>query len=336
LRNNKGSVIIVALWALFILGILALAINSYVRPQLSVAEELKYRTKMLYAAKAGLKMAIAEVLQDETDSYDALNDAWSNNEADFKNVAVGDASFSIRYETSACCYGGEDAQNIRYGLIDEERKININTASSAVLVNFFEIAGGIDSQRAAQIADSILDWRDTDDEPRPNGAESGYYTFLKPPYLPKNGNFQVLEELLLVRGMTPEIFDSVKGRITLYGKGAININTADILILRSIGISAPLAEKIVNFRKGIDGIEATKDDEIFENISTIADTLKSKVGLTDEESAQLNGILGSGSIAVKSDNFTGYCAAEVHGARKPTIVTFVFDRNKTVKYWREN
>jgi type II secretory pathway component PulK len=55
------------------------------------------------------------------------------------------------------------------------------------------------------IADSILDWLDTDDQPREYGAETEYYSTLQPPYQPKNGPLSTVEELLLVRGVTPAL-----------------------------------------------------------------------------------------------------------------------------------
>src|SRR5205807_2358577 len=55
------------------------------------------------------------------------------------------------------------------------------------------------------VANSILDWMDPDEEPRSNGAESDYYTTLPTPYNAKNGPLDSLEELLLVRGVTPEL-----------------------------------------------------------------------------------------------------------------------------------
>ncbi len=54
-----------------------------------------------------------------------------------------------------------------------------------------------------QIADAILDWIDEDDEPREYGAELDYYATLDPPYSPRNGPLETIEELLLVRGVTP-------------------------------------------------------------------------------------------------------------------------------------
>jgi DNA uptake protein ComE-like DNA-binding protein len=55
------------------------------------------------------------------------------------------------------------------------------------------------------VADAIVDWRDTDDTPSPYGAESEYYGSVQPPYRAKNGPFETVEELLLVKGVTPEM-----------------------------------------------------------------------------------------------------------------------------------
>ena len=55
------------------------------------------------------------------------------------------------------------------------------------------------------VADAILDWLDADDEPREFGAEVDYYSMLPTPYMPTNGPLQSVEELLLVRGVTPEL-----------------------------------------------------------------------------------------------------------------------------------
>jgi hypothetical protein len=53
------------------------------------------------------------------------------------------------------------------------------------------------------VADAILDWLDTDEQPREYGAEADYYATLDPPYGAKNGPLETVEELLLVKGVTP-------------------------------------------------------------------------------------------------------------------------------------
>lgn len=117
-------------------------------------------------------------------------------------------------------YGG-----IRFGLQNESARLNINTliileensASLAPMIEASESAEEVDSQNIAvsllmglpgmteDVAEAILDWIDEDEEPRPLGAELEYYTTLATPYSPPNGPLQSVEELLLVRGVTPTL-----------------------------------------------------------------------------------------------------------------------------------
>ena len=55
------------------------------------------------------------------------------------------------------------------------------------------------------VADAILDFVDADDETREYGAERDYYSQLPTPYAPVNGPLQSIEQLLLVRGVTPQL-----------------------------------------------------------------------------------------------------------------------------------
>jgi hypothetical protein len=65
----------------------------------------------------------------------------------------------------------------------------------------------VPSDTASAIADAIIDWEDDDDEHRVNGAESDYYMGLPTPYPAKNKRLDSLEELLFVKGVTPELFN---------------------------------------------------------------------------------------------------------------------------------
>lgn len=96
---------------------------------------------------------------------------------------------------------------IRYGLEDDSTRLNLNA-----LAALEESQPGVGRQLlmalpncTEEIADAILDWIDADDEPREFGAEIDYYSTLVPPYAPKNGPLDTVEELLLVTGVTPEL-----------------------------------------------------------------------------------------------------------------------------------
>ena len=98
----------------------------------------------------------------------------------------------------------------RFGLIDESSKINLNTMpyAEATLAlsggNVRDLLMGL-PEMTEEIADSILDWMDADDEARDYGVESSYYEGLSPPYSAKNGPMDSLDELLLVYGVTPQL-----------------------------------------------------------------------------------------------------------------------------------
>ena len=142
--------------------------------------------------------------------------------------------------------------------------------------------------------------------------------------------------MLLVKGITQDLFNRVKDRITIYGTGAININTADKIVLKSLGMSDALADKIIHFRDGSDGEEATDDDNIFETIDAITETLISAENLSENEVSQLNNILEVVQFCVYSDNFTGNSFGSLKSESASIKIVFIFNRNKVVKYWREN
>ena len=331
IRNTKdGSILIIILWSLFFLSALAVAISAYVRPELDLAGKLMDRTKMYYLANAGVKRAILEIERDETDTYDALSDVWSNNNA-FAKIEVDDGIFSIVNRQT-----GEPAnRQTKYGLIDEGRKININKVPHSVLKKLFEITCEITSDEASDIADSIIDWRDEDDEPGDNGAEDDYYSRLKPGYPCKDGDFEIPEELLLVKGLTQEKFDKVKDMITVYSEGSVNINTAESLTLQALGMTEELVEKVMRFRNGSDGEEPGEDANVFEDVGSIADTLNAVEELSNSEIAQINKIFSFGLLSVRSDNFMGQSLGQIGNKDDAVSIVFVFDRKgKVIKYWR--
>jgi DNA uptake protein ComE-like DNA-binding protein len=99
-------------------------------------------------------------------------------------------------------YGG-----IRYGLENESARLNLNTVLLAD-------SSGEDGARKVlmtlpgmteSIADAILDWLDADNDTRLLGAERDYYSSLNPSYAPRNGPIGSIEELLMVREVTPAL-----------------------------------------------------------------------------------------------------------------------------------
>ena len=99
------------------------------------------------------------------------------------------------------------AEGYRFGLMDECNKINLNVLpfTDVWLPNSGRNMLMALPNMTEEIADSILDWLDADDETREFGTEGAYYSSEQPPYAAKNGPMDSLDELLLVRGVTPQL-----------------------------------------------------------------------------------------------------------------------------------
>lgn len=315
MKTKRGSVLIIVLWSLFFLSALALAIDGYIRPRLDLGARLLRKARVHYYAEAGVKEAMLIIGKDAEAEYDCLNDAWCGAGGNPEKTLPGGGAFTLE-------------------LIDEERKVNINKASYDTLKNLFEIAGEVSSQDAEDLADSVIDWRDEDDDARDNGAEDGYYSIRHPGYDCKNKDFELLEELLLVKGMDRDVLDKVRSRITVHGQGAVNINTADAFIFECLGMTEELAGKIISIRG------AGAADHIFDNTGEILEDIKDfeeeGLDLSAEEISQLNKVLAKGLFGTRSDNFLGRAVGKLQNRPDSASITFVYDRNeKKIKYWKE-
>lgn len=72
------------------------------------------------------------------------------------------------------------------------------------LVYFFQQRD--DSVNAEALVDSIRDWIDEDEDVDGDGAESEFYQSAETPYPCKNGPMDSIDELLLIKGMTPDLY----------------------------------------------------------------------------------------------------------------------------------
>ena len=142
---------------------------------------------------------------------------------------------------------------------------------------------GADAGEMTPVVNCILDWIDPDDNPRIQGAENSYYQDLSPSYYVKNGPIDDLSELLLIKGITPELYWGITstnyqpgairppgsrfGRnatlpsytvgltslFTPLSRGKININTASPEVLQLVpGMTPEFAQAIVSAREGED------------------------------------------------------------------------------------
>ncbi len=177
-RKNKGLVIIAVLWMVVVLMVMTAILGRKSRLDMKVCLARTEAVRCKWACRAGIEKAIAVLTEDETEN-DGLLDLWSENPEDFNDIMLEKCFFTVR-------------------VIDESSKLNINAATKDQLLGLPEMV--------EEIADAIIDWRDSDDMPGGAGVESGYYEGLTYGYLARNGPFRTLRELLMVKDVTDELF----------------------------------------------------------------------------------------------------------------------------------
>ena len=339
LKDRSGSILIVCFFVLMMLTMFTLTVGYTLRQKFQVLTRLDARQKLRLVGDAGVQAAIYRVLhfQNRPAAYDALNQAWSRNEAAFKDVKVGEGSFSVFYDADPSEEPETPQTEVKiYGLVDEERKINLNLMTSPeVLQRLFTEAAALSVGEAKALVAAIQDWKDGDDDASSVGAEGRYYHELTPAYSPRNAKFETLAELRWVKGMTPEIYEKVRPYLTLDSSGQVNLNTASKKVLLALGFSQDLCAQILAYRNGRDRLEGTSDDQAFEELSSVVQELANEGRLDNNDRAQLRSVLELGMLTVKSSFFTAQVLAQLKYQSQMLQIKAIFDKRGTPKRWEE-
>ncbi len=177
-KRNEGLVLIAVLWTVMVLIVMVAVLARKSRLDMKIAAARMDGVRMKWACRAGIEKAVAVLNEDETENDTAL-DTWSDNAEDFNDIALENCVLNIR-------------------VVDEASKLNINYATKEQLMGL--------PNMVEEIADAIIDWRDTDDTAGGLGVEGGYYEMLDFGYMARNGPFRTIRELLLVKDVTEELF----------------------------------------------------------------------------------------------------------------------------------
>lgn len=236
---EKGISLVVVLWVLALLMIIATELVYTARVDGLSTTNFRDETSAESLARAGINRAIAEIA------------------VPYKLVAL-DAQGSLRFireddhvqEPNPRQFDLGEGR-VEYIIEDENGKINLNKAPRESVANLLKISG-LEGSALDTVADSTIDWRDANHEHQLNGAEDDFYQTLQRPYGAKDGPFDTIEELLLVKGMDSDIFYGIEKNndpnddfttkefkgiykyLTVRGEGKININTADEKVLKAV------------------------------------------------------------------------------------------------------
>ena len=197
---RRGFVLLTVLIVVMLAAMVAISLLFRMRAEETASAAGASSEQAWSAALSGVQEAIRMARQAKPGSLD-----WQDNPATFYDRFVFEDG-ADRWCFTVYSAGTSDTGELRYGLTDEASKLNVNTATEEMLG---KVPGFTSS-----LTQALLDFLDPDDTPRPEGAEQEYYDALPSPYKVFNGPLSTLDELLLVRGFTPQI---------LYGEDA-NLN----------------------------------------------------------------------------------------------------------------
>jgi DNA uptake protein ComE-like DNA-binding protein len=191
--RKKASILVGLLWCLALLSVIVIGVLHTARMDLLVVKNYGDRIQAHYLALAGIEKAEALLFQNAKDrsrskknhSGDFYDDA-----SQFREIQFGRGVFTVLRRGRSDEGGG-----IIFGIGDEESRLNVNTAATNELSQL--------QNMTPDVATAIVNWRGGDSTAV--AAEAQYYAGLQPPYQPRNGPFQTVRELLMVRGVTPEL-----------------------------------------------------------------------------------------------------------------------------------
>jgi general secretion pathway protein K len=246
--KNQGVALITVILIVSILVALSIELNRSSRADIYDAANISDGIKLTYIAKSGFYGAASLLVNAKNDDETTLRDDWANTETLSVQAKqfFDDGYFVVKVE--------DEAGKIPLNKVDGSKD---NPVPGVLLRLLKQPEFGLDPSQADAIVAAIKDWIDEDNEVTGSGAESLYYATQDPPYEAKNAPLDCIEELLMIKGITKELYAGGNGKpslaqlVTVDSEGTININTAPIMVLRALSdaITVSLADRIDEYRK---------------------------------------------------------------------------------------
>jgi DNA uptake protein ComE-like DNA-binding protein len=186
-RNpQSGTVLIVTIWVVLVLAGLALVFARSMRVAAAVSANHVASLQAECIAAGAREYIVSQLVaatQEQTTS--------SQTSPTYQEMQVGDGYFWVLRSNL------QSDREFDYGLADEAGKINLNSASQEMLQRL--------PGMTAELAASIIDWRDEDSDVTTGGAEDEYYLLQADNYHCKNSPLETVDEILLIKGASEEL-----------------------------------------------------------------------------------------------------------------------------------
>lgn len=243
ITKERGGALLAVLWLSAALSAIAFTVATSVRGETERAATASDGLKAYYLAAGAVQRATLYVLWGSSYRNPDGTPRFYNRGTPFLRMAFPSGEALVE-------------------VIPEAARLNVNTATAEELFRLFAVMG-VPPERAREMAMAIVDWR----TPMPAGLSpfDQYYLSLNPSFRGRHASFEEIEEVLLIRGMTPELFygsyvpnpgggltprGGLRDCLTVYGAdNSIDVNTAEPAILQSLGLSPETVAAIVSQRQ---------------------------------------------------------------------------------------
>jgi general secretion pathway protein K len=238
--NRRGSALLAVLWLSMALAAIALTLSTTVRGEAERASTAADGVRSYYLATAAIQRAILHMI-------------WGG-----RFWAPGTPAFSYSFPSG----------DAFVEIIPEAAKLNVNSTRPEDLFRLLQ-ALGVSGDQARTVALAIADWR----SPVIGGQATPfdlYYLSRTPSFRSPHASFEEIEELLLIQGMTPDIFygtyDTVarpdggarlvargglSDCLSVFGSDTVDVNSASPAVLATLGVPPDVAGFIVERRRNI-------------------------------------------------------------------------------------
>jgi general secretion pathway protein K len=320
MKRREGVALITTLMIVALLVTVVIEFNRIAVAEIDISQNFGDEKKILFTVISGVK-AIGQLLRIEKKFSPGvtLTGKWAQSRTYFE------AASSMMEEESL---EGE--------ITDENGKINANSlrgekdgfneAQKALWERLLKQSRfNLSGEQVDTIIHSVKDWIDKDDKMTGiYGAEEAFYETRGYPC--KNGSLDYVEELLLIKGITEEIFYGNKEReglrpyFTVYGETEININTAPIPVLMALSenMTESIAADLDTYRRDSANQTQLAEKTWYQTLWPLADPLPEDLFVTSSSYFRVD-VKGTLRESVK----------------EVSVVIHVPDSGSEILFWRE-
>jgi general secretion pathway protein K len=191
--REQGFILIVVIWLMAFFSLVAIGVTRSVQAHIRQAAHQAQSRNVELLADAGVTLAMLDLVKAQ------------GRTARPRRFPIDGTPLQCQLDDAVLTISVQDTGG----------RISLNTGSERLLQALF-LGLGASTETARRATDVIIDFRDSDDLRRPDGAEKAEYKAAGRALGPKNEPFDALEELHQVLGLEPPIISAMKPHVTVH------------------------------------------------------------------------------------------------------------------------